>query len=443
MESNMIIDLGNRFVISTVIDDEVVTLDQAEEWSLWMLNIRNYKKNSVLGYLKSVERFWIWTLNNPSKHDETFSFYEARYRKALLDGFEILYGYKKENEIMWSLYESEPLQKKTINKELVSIRSYFEYTEQRNLIEVDDKMDTFYERSRASKSFLGSVGVSPSNSWLQTFGKRKTFLAPFKIEKKRNPKSKAFPFELFRDLLNIAKPREKLIYLLCGACSARIGQALNFTLYDYDIRKKEVWLIDPNSDEQDLYGRPRRQFLKERYDIEMDQHHVHGAGDLQFKYPIPLEYEPLYWIHPESFRDEFFKTLEGYFSSKEYCKESSMDEPHPFVFMTKTGNRLRPRQVLATFKKHLQTLKKKKPEKSEKLSMDLGLHSLRHMFGAIMGEIYAQSGDESLIHICQHAMGHSRVASTMVYFDMSTEARKKAIAKAGEIIFKRNINEAR
>jgi hypothetical protein len=65
------------------------------------------------------------------------------------------------------------------------------------------------------------------------------------------------------------------------------------------------------------------------------------------------------------------------------------------------------------------------------------------MFGAIMGEIYAQSVDESLIHICQHAMGHSRVASTMVYFDMSTEARKKAIAKAGEIIFQGNINEAR
>jgi integrase len=439
----MIIDLGNRFVISTVIDDEVVTLDQAEEWSLWMLNIRNYKKNSVLGYMKSIERFWIWTLNNPSKNDEIFSFYEARYRKALLDGFEILYGHKKENEVMWSLYTSEPLLKKTINKELVGIRSYFEYTEQEKLIEIDNEIDMTYQRSKSRNSFLGSVGVKASSSWLKTFGKRKAFLAPYKVEKKRNPKTKAFPYELFRDLLAIAKPREKLIYLLCGACSARIGQALNFTLYDYDIRKKEVWLIDPRSDEKDIYGRPRRQFLRQQYGIDIDMHPEHGASDLQFKYPIPLEYEPLYWVHPESFRDEFFKTLEAYFGSKQYCKESSMNEPHPFVFMTRTGRRLHSRGILFIFKRHLEILKKKKPELSDKLPMNLGLHSLRHMFGAIMGEIYAQSGDETLIHICQHAMGHSQLASTMVYFDMSTEARKKAIARAGEIIFKGDKNEAR
>ena len=59
------------------------------------------------------------------------------------------------------------------------------------------------------------------------------------------------------------KAREKLIYMLCGICSARIGQALNLTLYDIDYSNKDVWLLKPNSDYIDMYGNTRRVWLKE------------------------------------------------------------------------------------------------------------------------------------------------------------------------------------
>ena len=38
---------------------------------------------------------------------------------------------------------------------------------------------------------------------------------------------KSFPYQLFNSLLEISSPREKLIYLLCGACSGRISLVLN------------------------------------------------------------------------------------------------------------------------------------------------------------------------------------------------------------------------
>ncbi len=60
-----------------------------------------------------------------------------------------------------------------------------------------------------------------------------------------------------------------MIYLICGACGARIGQALNLTLYDIDYEKLEIWLLDPKSDEKDIYGNKRREWLKKEYNIDM------------------------------------------------------------------------------------------------------------------------------------------------------------------------------
>ena len=58
------------------------------------------------------------------------------------------------------------------------------------------------------------------------------------------------------------------------------------------------------------------------------------------------------------------------------------------------------------------------------------------MFGHFWAEIYARTGDERIIFTTQQAMGHSDLSSTLVYFDMSTETKKKLLKEKSKLIFK-------
>ncbi len=434
----MLVDNGSGISICTLFDGEILTLKDSLEWSVWLKNVRDVADNTRRSFMKSMERFWIWSLYNPVAFDEKFPSYQARYRKALLEGFKIVAKQKDEefgDEIEVEILSCPPLQKITINKEIAGINSYFYFTEEHDLLYDHRFINYLYERQRNAKSFLSSIQIKKSSLALEAFGQWVKYLPSYRIPKSTQD-IKWFPIELFDPLLEVAKPRERLIYLLCGACSARIAQALNLTLYDIDYENEEVWLLDPKSDNVDIYGNKRRVWLKEEYGIDMlATGHEHNTPDLQFKYPIPFVKAPLFWINEEKYKRLFFDTLRDYQKSPTYLPETLRHPKHPFLFVTKTGKRVHARETLSRFKSDVRKAKAKEKIDYKGDLDSLGLHSLRHMFGHAMAELYARVGDDSLITITKEAMGHSNLDSTMVYFNISPETKRETMRRLTKDIF--------
>ncbi len=425
----MLVEKGKAISITTLFNDELVTLVDSEEWSIWLKEVRDLADNTITVFMKSMERFWIWSLYNSIGVKESFPSYQARYRESLRDGFEIYIevpSIEFDEPIRLIVCSCKPMKKSTVNKELAGINSYFYFTEESKLIEDHRFINQLYEKKKSSKSFLASIEIKKSSLAQEASSAKLKYLPPYKISRNRQ-KIKYFPMELFDELLSIAKPREKLIYLLCGACSARIGQALNLTLYDIDYRQKELWLLDPKSDYEDIYGNKRRVWLKEEYEIKIENKSCeHNTADLQFKYPIPLYHEALYWINEDKYKSDFFTTLHDYTKTKEFLSENARYPRHPFLFTSKTGKRVHARDTLSRFKSALRKLSQRHRE--YEWINELGLHSLRHMFGHYHAEMYARTGDDSLVKLTMEMMGHSSVDSTLIYFNMSKET-KRAILK--------------
>jgi len=432
----MLVNIGNATSITTMFDGKLTTLPDSEDWSIWLKNTRNLTDSSIRVFMKAMERFWVWALHNPIGTRETFPAYQARYRNDLRRGYEISkesYSEEFEDSVKITISKCDPLEKSTINKEIAGINSYFYFVEESELIEDHRFVNYLYEKHRSEKSFLSGIQIKKSNLAIEAFGKKITYLPPYKISKNRQ-RVKYFPLELFDELLDMAKPRERLIYLLCGACSARIGQALNLTLYDIDYEKEEVWLIDPKSDYDDIYGNKRREWLKNEYEIDMFEENPHNTPDLQFKYPIPFFHEPIYWLAEDKYRKLFFDTLTEYTKSQQYQSEYARYPRHPFLFVTKTGKRVHARETLSRFKALLRKLSIRHPD--YKWINDLGLHSLRHMFGHTMAEIYARTGDDTLPKMTMEMMGHSNFESTLVYFTTSRKTVRAVLKKHADKIFK-------
>ena len=432
----MLVKTKKGITICTLFDNETISLDDSLEWSIWLKDVRDLAKSTINTFMKSMERFWIWSLYNSVEFNERFPSYQARFRTALRSGF-VITRKIEDNEtgefIEVNIFKSSPLEKITINKELAGINSYFYFTQEHELLYDHRFINHLYEKQKRAKSFLSSIDIKPSRLAEKAFAESVKYLPSYKIPKNRQ-EVKYFPTKLFDELLSMASPRDRLIYLICGACGARIGQALNLTLYDIDYDKLEVWLIDPKSDEKDIYGKKRREWLKREYDIDMLDENEHNTLDLQFKYPIPTTRSSLFWINEYKYKKIFFETLIEYRNSKEFVSESLRTPRHPFLFTTKTGKRVHARDTLSRFKTNVRKANAKMNKKYE--LNNLGLHSLRHMFGHSMAEIYAKMGDDSLIKITQDALGHSSLDSTLVYFNISSQTMKDAILKSSNLIFK-------
>ncbi len=432
----MLIPIGDKVSIATMFNGELVTLMNSEDWYVWMKTIRDLSDNTISIFMRAMDRFWIWSLYHPIEVKEGFALYQGRYRDMLRSGYEITIRYKDEafdDEVEFVVAKCDPLKKITINKEIAGINSYFYFNEESKLIDDHRFINYLYEKHRSAKGFLAGVEIKKSSLALEAFGKRVKYLPPYKVAKNRE-NIKYFPLELYDELLSIAQPRDRLIYLLCGACSARIGQALNLTMYDIDYDRQEVWLIDPKLEAPDIYGNRRSVWLKEEYGIDMQKANEHNTPDLQFKYPIPRYHEPLYWLNEEKYKKLFFETLVEYKKSKYFVSEFARHPQHPFLFVTKTGKRVHARDTLSRFKSNIRKLVQKHPEYKEKLS-DLGLHSLRHLFGHYMAEVYARSADESIIMITMDAMGHSSMESTLIYFTISTDTKRSILQQHANALY--------
>ncbi len=425
----MIVQVGDKKRIANIFNGETSVLAYSEEWYVWMTVLRNLAMSTAEMYMKSMDRFLNWSHHNPPQN-EPFAVYVAKYRNDLLCGYTLyereydeLYG----EEMDYPIFTSKPMQKSTINKEMEGIESYLRFMEDDDLMRNEKFVDIVYERKKGENSFLAGIDIKQSSSYLQTFGKREGFIAPYKVQK-NTAKIRYFPPELYDRLLEIANPRQRLLYLLCGATSARIGQALNLTIYDIGFADMQVWLLDPKGDDKGLDGIPRRLWLLNEYGIDINRDRPHNHKGLRFKYPIPLNHEPLTWIGGKTYRQMFFETWTAYRKSEFYVNEYSRFPRHPFAFTTSTGNRFLPADANRALKSDLLQLIAERPEYNHIL--EYGFHSLRHMFGHIMAEAYAMDKNDNLIFITKEAMGHSSLGSTLEYFNLSKESKYKLIETA-------------
>ncbi|QOY51695.1 site-specific integrase [Candidatus Sulfurimonas baltica] len=407
--------------MSIAINENVYYLEGVNKYYKYLKLIKCNALLTIENKLNSLYHFWLWSLSNDVEFDEDLQLYFARYLLALEEGFKItnisyLYEYNEDIEVL--VFESKPKQSSTIEKEKRAVESFFKY------------MGTFKSKDyNLEKNFLSYNKQAKYNKGSSYGLKMSKYMQNILLDdvsvlasKNTNIKGdiKAFPFKLFDDLLLLAKPRERLLYLLYGTCAARLNQGLNLTYYDIDYASQNVWLIDPKSNNQlGYHGLSRKQFLHEIYNIDIETHPIHNK--FNFKYPIPTNYKsrmPLFWLN-SNYRKIFFDTLVEYSP----LPESLRKPRHPFFFVRSSGKRLSSDEVYKSFKKHLQILSKKYPEYAYRLD-GLGIHSLRHMFGSVMATIEAKlimSGQPEKAHhikwFTSNAMGHSNLSSTEIYFN--------------------------
>jgi len=415
-------EINGSFYFSLNINNKIYFLPELEKYIRLKIKVKRIKHKTLVTKLSSIKTFIIWSLLHPVKTDEDLILYLARYLDTLENGIKIynnIFIEELNENIEYCIVDVKPKQQSTIDKDKAIIEDFLKSTNQ-----------DMFEKFNLPKN-IRSLNHSTKNSVHDGYGlkmgtlSQKAFAKDISIIPNQSKPAygdiKAFPFQLFDNLIDLAHPREKLIYLLCGACSARISQVLNLTLYDFDYKNKNVWLIDPRSNDQlGIHGIGRRNFLKDIYSIDANKDKPHI--NIGFKAPIPLRYKerlPLYWIS-SNYKELFFDLLSEY----KTVPESNRIPKHPFFFVTSSGNRLMPQQVNITFKNHCKKLKKQFPKHEVQLDR-VGLHSLRHMFGVMMATFQAYliinkknniSPDE-IKTTTKEAMGHKSLSSTNVYFN--------------------------
>ena len=418
-------EINNEYFFTLYINDKLYFFPELENYIKVKILVKRIKPNSLKTILSTLKSFIIWTITNFNNEKEELVFYLSRYLSDCENGFEIfdtIFSPELNERIEYNILSIKPQQSSTVDKNKSIIEDFLKSTNQK-----------LFESFNLEKN-IKSLNHASINSVHDGYGLKmgslaqKAFANDFSIIPSRNKSLgndfKSFPYQLFNSLLEISSPREKLIYLLCGACSARVSQVLNLTLYDFDYENKHVWLIDPrNNDQLGIHGIGRKTFLTDVYNIDATKDKPHS--NIGFKAPIPLRFKnriPLYWIS-NIYRNLFFDTLAEY----KFLPESSRIPKHPFFFVTNSGARLTPQQVHATFTSHCEKLKKLFPDNAYNLD-GLGLHSLRHMFGVMMASfqttILMNKKDlkyniplEQIKIIAKEAMGHRSLSSTDVYFN--------------------------
>jgi len=412
----------NKYAHAIIVADNVeIELYGLSKYYNHLKKVKRNKISTIKNKLDSLYHFWLWSLCNEVAQDEDLQLYFARYLLALEDGFEIMhkvYLEEFDEDLEYIIYKSKPKQPSTIEKEKRAVESFFIYM---NIFQEKDYglEKNFLGYSRQSKHNKGSSYGLKMSKYMQNILLDDESILPSSSNVSKGD-IRAFPFYLYDELLRLSEPQERLIFLLCGACSARIGQTLNLTLYDIDYSSKNVWLTDPFSNDQlGFHGMGRKQFLLEEYNIEIEENKEHRQ--FGFKYPIPTNYKsrtPLFWLN-NNYKELFFNTLIEYTPLPEALRKPR----HPFFFVRSTGRRLTKDEVHKKFNKHLDNLKNKYPEYKYKLE-GLGLHSLRHMFGSVMATLEAKliiNGEADKTHwirwFTSNAMGHRNQSSTDVYFN--------------------------
>jgi len=285
---------------SVIVNFSIISLVGINKYYRYLKFVKRNALLTIQNKLNCLYHFWLWALANEVEKDEDLQLYFARYLIALETGFRIrniTSVDEFDEDIEYIIFESKPKQLATIEKEKRAVESFFKYMGTFKAKDYNLEKNFFSYSKQAKYNKGSSYGLKMSKYIQNILLDNSSILPPKDTHIKGD--IKAFPFNLFDNLLKLAKPRERLLYLLYGACSARLSQALNLTYYDIDYDSKNVWLIDPKSNNQlGYHGIGRKQFLKDIYDINIVTDKAHNK--FNFKYPIPTNFKsrlPLFWLN--------------------------------------------------------------------------------------------------------------------------------------------------
>lgn len=458
-------------------NDIIYTEPFINDYVSYLTNSKNLAQKTIFSHVSVIYKYWIYSLFFSKEEDENLFNYLIRYKNALENGFKIekdLYLKDFNTTKTLTLIKFKPT--KQFCREFSTLEKYFLYIFNQDINPSDLTTEIpvyFYTNKKNFKKMLIRDKYSKGVSYgLKAKGLMKSALLEnitiFKEFKKMKPRTnqyrnqykKIFPFKYYDKLLSIADNRMKLFYILCGACSARKGQALQLTKYDIDFKNKKVYLIDSryNFTPLDEQFKPLNN-QKGRYDLlkEKDIDFYKGKYKLiASKYHIPTidsNDNSLKFLFPK-YRNYFFEI---------YLKYSKkIKSQYPFIFQTQSDDKhpiLLPSNVSDFFKRDVKRM-------CEKYGIDyygehldiMNLHSLRKMYGSVMADIaifqqahFSKNSNimlpnKEIINVYElikiwtaKAMGHSNLKSLDVYFN-TTEVSDIFIE---QIIFQNmeNINQ--
>lgn len=367
--------------------------------------------NTVKKHITAIHRFWLYSLffigdSSSAWLDLSFLDWIDEYDTALKKGFKVNMGCRGSSfRTKGEYFASKPLS--DTSQEFAILEAYYKYLKDKDVnplyeLSKNDELVIFSGAKdyktldiKAKYSKGSGYGLKIGKLARESLAEKETVFREYKKRKKgsgkkRLTKNKVFPFALYDALLEIADDRSKLIYLLCGAASARFGQALSLTKFDIDMQNKRVYLIDPRTDRVPLdrngdavFGQESRSKLLAKYGINFNVT-VGKYSKIGFKGPIPIigtSKQDLYFIKNE-YREMFFEVYARY--------RNKLDDDYPMVFQSRGGSK---EKIWATsnasdkFRDDIKKLKKKYPKYEKRLSLKKRYHSLRHMFGQFIANM--------------------------------------------------------
>jgi integrase len=415
---------------------------------------REFSIGTIEKNVTKIHKFWLYAMYFPSKNGQSFYDYITDYRDALQKG--ILIKERSYNETIGIEFErivAELKKVKDPTQDMSALKSYYKFIVSPvhnphyndNTVQMTDMYFDMKNKSsthvREKYSHGAGYGLKSRGIMREVLLEKESVFSELGRSKKYKEsndgiplaKNKVFPSYAFDYLLKISKPRERLLYLLCGAAGARRSQALSLTVFDVDQKNNFVYLVDPHTDsvpfDQNgkiyLEQKPRKQMLLQDYGInpEATPHNL-----IRFKHPIPSldDFERNLYFLNEKYAYMFQETYREVFRT--------LNRKNPFVFQTNTGKRWLPSGANKAFKADLKKLRIQYPHlKIPELSNSI--HSLRHMFGSYMANIayFIQSKSQNLglvslpdgrttnilelwKNFTRKKMGHAFISSTEVYF---------------------------
>lgn len=384
-------------------DGQVYTEPLIDKYVEYMLGHRKLEYSTVEKHIRAIHRYWVYSLYFQGGNNENFGKHIRGYQRALEKGFVVTkavtnveLGLRTEREF----FKSGKI--KNLNFEFSALEKYFEYminddTDPLGDVDADelswfylDKTDMKALKAQERHSGGSGYGLKAAGIAREVLAPKVTFFTKYKKVKSEQDNDFAggtdvFPFEHYDKLLEIANDRAKLLYLLCGAASARRSQALQLTKYDIDMRGKNVYLTDPTSDRApikdgkvflDQPGRKTLLWNKHKIDFEVGKY-----KKISSKYPIPTldsKDRSLFFIMPK-YETMFFEIYQKF--------TKKINPNYPMIFQTQ-GESSDPIWLPSNASEQFNTNVEKLNDKFG-LSINLtnGIHSLRHMFGTFMANM--------------------------------------------------------
>jgi len=421
------------------------------KYSEFMLGFKNLEFGTAQKYIRAIHRYWVYSLYFPSDNSENFEKHIREYYNILKKGFVVTktvvnkeFGIRTQREIFKSGKMADP------SFEFLALEGYFDFIingDSSPLSDADiDNQAWFYLGKTDMKALRAREKHSKGSGFgLKARGVAREVLAPkltiftkykrIKPDKDNDPTggTDTFPLEHYDKLLEVADDRAKLLYLLCGAASARRSQALQLTRYDVDLKEKDVYLTDATCNRAPLkngivfLGQPgRRTLLWDRHKIDFE---VGKYKTISSKYPIPTldcKDRSMFFIMSK-YESMFFEVYQR-FSKK-------INPRYPMIFQTQ-GESDDPIWLTDHVNRQFNRNVEKVNEKyGLNINLSNSIHSLRHMFGVFManmahyleatlpkrGDIELPNKDiKNIVELFRvftaKRMGHGHVASVDRYF---------------------------